>query len=85
MQEQPKEEGSTSSKCESSLHSMDEQMSPGSHLLERDPWMKGIKIVVATTMLVSALTLALTAFFMTKNAEDDQFEHQVRQCAKSLF
>ena len=82
MQEQPKIEGSTSSKPESSLHSEDEIVSQDDdgRLVQQqhDRWMKWMKIVVAISLLVSALTLALTAFYMTKENEDDQFENQVR-------
>lgn len=78
MQEQPKVEGSTSSKHESSVQSADETMSQDEHLVEHDRWMRWMKIGVASTLLVSALALALTAFFTTKENEDDEFEHQVR-------
>ena len=84
MQEQPKVEGSTSSKHEGSAHSGDETESQDGNLLEHDRWMFWMKIGVVVTLLVSALALSMTAFLTAKGSEDDQFENQVRLCGLIL-
>lgn len=78
MQEQPKVEGSTSDKHESSIHSEDDTLSLDDQLIEHDRWLKWMKTVVAVSLVVSALTLTLSVFYKTKENEDDKFENQVR-------
>jgi hypothetical protein len=78
MKDQSQSEGSASSKHDSSNDSINEDVSQGGLLVAHARWLKGMKMAVAITLILSALTVALTAFYVTKDSENEEFRVQVR-------
>ncbi|GAX13385.1 3',5'-cyclic-nucleotide phosphodiesterase [Fistulifera solaris] len=84
MKDQPPFEGSSSSKHDSSNDSINESVSQDGLLVAHERWLKGMKVAVGITLILSALTVALTVFYVTKDSENEEFRVQYERATDEV-